>query len=198
MKKEKKEDYENELQSCYDRWNYLYKHGGSDPFWPDGSSLNLVRNHIMWYKRRLEEENRFPDVYYRAIPPEVDNSYMARVDEILSNSARSLSTYKNDANYQFLIANVASLSKKELESISCGNILGYVSGIESLLSEFNEKSERERTDALVSLRRHEDPGRDLESFARCRKGMEILLAKRAALDSTWCLVEETNGQFSLF
>lgn len=32
MKKEKKEDYEKELQACYDRWNYLYQHGGSDPF----------------------------------------------------------------------------------------------------------------------------------------------------------------------
>lgn len=193
-----KEDYEKELQACYDRWNYLYQHGGSDPFWPDGCNLNLVRNHIMIYKRRLEEENRFPDVYYREIPPEVDDSYMARADEILTNSARSLATYKNDANYQFLITNVALLSKKESESISCGNILGYVSGIESLLSEFNEKSERERTDALVSLRRHEDPDGYLESFARCRKGMEILLAKKTVQDSTWGLVEEANGQMSLF
>lgn len=195
MRKEKKEDNEKELQVCYDRWEHLYQHGGSDPFWADGCNLNLVRNHIIYYKKRLEEEKRFPNIYYRETPPEVDNSYMARVDEILLNSAKSLATYKDDANYQFLIANIASLSKKEAESISCGGVLGYVTSVESYLSEFCEKSERERTDALIYLRRHENPSGYLESFARCRRGMEILLAKRTSI---WNLVEEANGQLSLF
>lgn len=198
MKKVQKEDNEKELLACYDQWNKLYQHGGSDPFWADGCNLNLVRNHIMWYKHKLEEENRFPDVYYRELPPEVDNSYMARADEILVNSARSLAIYKQDPDYQYLIANVSSLSKKEAESISCGNVLGYVSYIALLLSEFTEKSERERTDALICLRRHEKPDGYLKSFARCRKAMETLLDKRTAKDSIWSFVEEANGQLCLF
>lgn len=35
-KREKAIDYAAELESLYERWDYLYEHGGSDPSWSDG------------------------------------------------------------------------------------------------------------------------------------------------------------------
>ena len=43
------------LEKAYERWDLLYKNGGSDPFWCDGTNLNLVRNHILYYREQCEE-----------------------------------------------------------------------------------------------------------------------------------------------
>ena len=40
-------DYGAELENLYKRWDYLYEHGGSDPFWSDGTNLSLLRTHII-------------------------------------------------------------------------------------------------------------------------------------------------------
>ena len=42
-----------ELSKAYDQWENLYKRGGSDSFYPDGVNLNLVRNHILYFKQRI-------------------------------------------------------------------------------------------------------------------------------------------------
>ena len=44
-----------ELKKAYAQWESLYKQGGSDPFYPDGVNLNLVRNRILYFKRQIEE-----------------------------------------------------------------------------------------------------------------------------------------------
>ena len=74
----------------------MYQHGGSDPFYHDGVNLNLVRNHIIYAKRQFAEsvsDGDLPEVYYRETPPEVEQSYMARADEIRQNAANTLKIY---------------------------------------------------------------------------------------------------------
>ena len=51
----RKENPLEELEKAYAQWESLYKQGGSDPFYPDGVNLNLVRNHILYFKRQIEE-----------------------------------------------------------------------------------------------------------------------------------------------
>lgn len=41
------QDIQKDLESEIARWRYLFAHGCSDPFWADGTNLNLVRNHII-------------------------------------------------------------------------------------------------------------------------------------------------------
>lgn len=192
----KETNYEKELITDHNRWNQLYKYGGSDPFWSDGCNLNLVRNHIIYDRERLEEQNQFPEAYYWEIPPEVDNGYMARADEILLHAAKALNVYRSDPNYQFLIENGNRISKKEAENISYGNVIGYVSGLQYYLEKAENASEREYSDILLCLRRHENPSGYQESFARCRRGLEVILEK--CKDSLWNFMEEKNGQLSLF
>lgn len=67
-------------------WQQLNAFGGNDPFWPDGCNMNLVRNHILYYKAQLlmlcESENCFPpSEYFFSVPPEVPNNYMANKDQ---------------------------------------------------------------------------------------------------------------------
>lgn len=85
--------YEQEIERERNWWNTLKEHGGSDPFWPDGTNMNLVRNHIIYYIRQIQElrqdsmqltmfdtspgspsESILED---KRIPPMVDNNYMA-------------------------------------------------------------------------------------------------------------------------
>ena len=67
-------------------WKAINQNGCSDPFWPDGCNMNLTRNHIISHQRQLRKictENQLPlpDEYYFAIPPVVDNSYMANLKQ---------------------------------------------------------------------------------------------------------------------
>lgn len=89
----KKKNAEMEFQECIDgiaerveRWKDILEHGCNDPFWADGCNMNLVRNHIIYYKKRIEEmcdELGFaiPTEYYTPLPPEVPNYFMANLKQ---------------------------------------------------------------------------------------------------------------------
>ena len=88
-----------ELKKAYAQWESLYKQGGSDPFYPDGVNLNLVRNHILYFKRQIEETQplyKNTEVYRRELPPQVEDSYMARAEEIRAHAKDALASYKAD------------------------------------------------------------------------------------------------------
>lgn len=56
-------------------WKDLNENGSSDPAWPDGMNMNLVRNHFMYHKRKIVEVCErngwpLPDEYYLPMPPE--------------------------------------------------------------------------------------------------------------------------------
>ncbi|OCZ50860.1 hypothetical protein [Dehalobacter sp. TeCB1] len=70
------------LEEEYQRYSYLLQYGGQDPFWPDGTNLNLIRNHIIYYKGELLKLNTtyslsLPDSFYWNTPEEVDKEYQA-------------------------------------------------------------------------------------------------------------------------
>ena len=67
---------EKELNDSFRRWAHIMKNGAGDPFWPDGTNLNLVRNHIIYYKQKCEEANFLPEAYYIELPPKVAEDYM--------------------------------------------------------------------------------------------------------------------------
>lgn len=114
---QKKEDmlsvWTQGLTRSFQRWDHIYEFGCTDPFYEDGTNLNLVRNHIIHYKKEIEEllkeeqENTFfstpyPDIYYRATPELVDYKYMARADEIREYAKEQLALYEQDPNYHYI------------------------------------------------------------------------------------------------
>lgn len=73
----------NGITESIKRWNHLFNYGGSDPAWPDGVNMNLVRNHISFFKHEIETicvetELPVPDEYRLPTPPYIDNNYFAR------------------------------------------------------------------------------------------------------------------------
>lgn len=88
-------------------WEHLRVNGGQDPFYPDGTNMNLTRNHVIYAKRRLREMAaehgwELPDEYYLQTPPEVDDGYMANLKqkdrvERLKTMGRPLTTKRPDA-----------------------------------------------------------------------------------------------------
>ena len=69
-----------------EHWKDINQNGCNDPFWVDGCNMNLTRNHIISYQRQLRKictENQLPlpDEYYFAVPPVVDNRYMANLKQ---------------------------------------------------------------------------------------------------------------------
>jgi len=177
-KKTKTISLAEELQDRFDRWDNIYENGCGDPTWSDGVNLNLVRNHILGCKRRIEESHgglesaensqisifsnemdnpNYPEIYYREPPPEVDRDYMARSDEIRENAKITLQIYKTDENYLFLLDKVDSLSPKEQKSTCINAVIGYARGLKNAIE----------NDELVAMRRHENPNGYLDSFRHC-------------------------------
>ena len=86
-------NYEQEIEKALAHWQHMAKYGCSDPFWPDGVNMNLVRNHIIWYLVHIAELQQKPrqismfetvektitnDVMSDPrLPIQVDHNYMA-------------------------------------------------------------------------------------------------------------------------
>ena len=163
-KKKQQVDYAAELQKDHDRWAYLYEHGGHDPTWSDGCNLSLVRSHIINDRRRIEETmspEDYPEIYYKDIPPEVDQDYMARKDEIRAAAKVSLARYKADPNYKYLLRHQDDFSPKTKKKLCIDAVIGYATGLEHHIEK----------DDLVAMRRHERPDGYLESFESCVRRM---------------------------
>lgn len=166
-------DLTEQLANEFARWDYLYQHGGSDPFYADGLNMNLVRNHIIYSKRQLEEsvaDGTLPEIYYKETPPEMDQNYMARTDEIRQNAAKTLTVYQVNEKYLWCLQHVSELTEKELKHSCIENILGYVTGLERAIVE----------DDLITMRRHERPGGYIDSFERGVQEINQIYSKRAA------------------
>lgn len=189
-KKKETENLTEELAKSFERWEYLRDHGGSDPFYADGGSMNLVRNHIMYHKQKMVEQygsdyEKYPEIFYREVPPEVHDDYMARAGEIKDGAAQALEYYLSDPNFHYLLANKDMLTKKEAKQISLYNVLGYASGL----------AEAIRDGDLVIMRRHANrPEGYLESFAQCAtQMMKIIEEKKKEPEQV-----QGEGQLSLF
>lgn len=75
------------IEHSFLRWDHLMAEGGTTPQSPDGGDLNLVRNHIIYYRHHLTElrsngqvsmlDTLFPSAN-RPVPPEVPNCFMVR------------------------------------------------------------------------------------------------------------------------
>lgn len=158
-------DYETELKNCFDKWDHLNEYGGSDPSFADGVNMDLERNHIIYFKAKIEETlPPYPEIYYRDTPPKVDINYIARPDEIRKNAAASLKLFEQSDSFQFLQTAVKNISDKQAEDLHIHNILGYEKTLRIAISK----------DDLITMRRYEDPKRYIESFEQAAEAVRSL------------------------
>ena len=168
MSKRKKEiDYGAELENLYERWVRLYEHGGSDPFWSDGTNLSLLRSQIINCKRKIDEQNTMfllPDAYYRELPPDVPIDYMARPDEIRENARKAMTIIEADENLKFVREQSKNLSEKQLKRLCIPAVIGYAENICRAIAE----------DDLITMRRYENPEHYLDSFRSAAEKLRSL------------------------
>ena len=165
MGKRQQEDYAAELQKSHERWAYIYEHGASDPSWEDGVNLNLVRNHILYYRDKIKDNmppENYPDAYFKEIPPEVNQKYMARSDEIRTAAKESLARDKADSNYQYILRHQDDFLPKTKKKLCIDAVIGYATGLEHFIEQ----------DDLVAMRRHERAESYLNSFEDCVRRMQ--------------------------
>lgn len=154
------ESLAKDLSASFRQWEYLHEYGGSDPFHSDGTNLNLVRNHILSYKRQIEKyiekedeepslfRSSFPDIYYKDTPPIVPYSYMARANEIRKRASEQLSIYEKDPNFCFLRDNHEKVFEKgETKATKAAGLYPTISGSLSWYKKYIEQ------DDLISMRR---------------------------------------------
>ena len=168
MIKDERAELESQLIKSYEHWEDIHNYGGNDPFHEDGVNLNLIRNHILHYRMQLEELDYFPEIMERPVPPEMENTYMARAEEIRANAISTLQKYKQDEDYKYLCRHSAEVSIRDTENICLRAVLNYVKSLEKAISE----------DDLVAMRRHEVPERYNQSFKTCREKMEKILRRK--------------------
>lgn len=166
MKNEKKENYADKLKSQFELWERINEFGSSDPFYSDGVNLNLVRNHIIYYKKLIEETETppYPEIYYRETPLKVDANYIVRKDEILSDAKKAYSLLVSDPNYLYLLQKISLLSEKQKADTSIVAVVRYVQNLQSAI---------EKTD-YISMRRYANPATYLDSFASCAERVRQL------------------------
>ena len=178
----RKEELGQMIAESLERWKYLHDNGGSDPFWPDGMNMNLVRNHIAYYKRQCQSDlapEDFPPEYSSETPPEVDNYYMAQPDRIRREAEKSLEIFEADPNYKWLLEQVSNMSAKEIKDTAIETVIGYVSALRRYIQE----------DKLVDMRRYRTPDSVLEALRKCRERVNEFRGESKELPS---------GQLTLF
>lgn len=159
-RKKEEPNYIEELAERFDRWDEIYQNGRHDPSWSDGVNLNLIRNHILYYKKTIEEsmtDGALPDIYYRETPPEVDNSYIARAEEIRQNAKQTLSAFENNPDIQYIKKKMRSVDGDFLEKNSVGAVMGYETTLKMAID----------ADDLITMRRYENAESYMESFKTC-------------------------------
>ena len=190
MRKREEPNLEEELKRSFQHWDVRREEGCNDPFYDDAVNMNLIRNHIIYWKNEIEKKyggdvNQYPEIYFREIPPEADNGLIVMAAEIRDKAVEALDIYLTDNNFLYLLYNREMLGKKEAESIHIDNVLGYASGLAEAL----------KKDDLITMRRHAfRPDVYTRAFAECaEKVKQILLKKRTEQPET---IE--NGQMTLF
>lgn len=84
--------YCEELKKTHEHWQDEYENGCSDPFWCDGTNLNLVRNHIMHYIDNIimlckSHNLSFPAILEKPVPKKVPDNYMAKRRKCFNSGA---------------------------------------------------------------------------------------------------------------
>lgn len=159
-KKNRNEDYTASLQERFDRWDSVYQNGCRDPFWSDGVNLNLIRNHIIFYKSELEKsitDGEYPEIYYRDTPPKVDSNYIARPNEIRENARKTLLEFEANTDLKFIKRKMLSVDDKFLKKIYASAVIGYEENLKCAIE----------NDDLIGMRRYEHYEHYMDAFQKC-------------------------------
>ncbi|MEG0164899.1 hypothetical protein [Anaerorhabdus sp.] len=131
-----KEDPVMELQQAHEYWKELYINGAFDPSWADGVNSNLVRNHMLYYKSKIEEQyslEQKPAIYYESLPEEVNNDYMAKREEILNRAVSLYGKCSQKKEVNDLLSAEEYMSEKEVDKLKIRIEINRIHGLKNAI-----------------------------------------------------------------
>ena len=163
----KTQDYALELARDFDRWNHILTDGTTDPFWPDGTNLNLVRRHIINAKHAIEKKMKpedFPEIYARPTPPEVSDDFMVNAEGIRIRATSLLADCEANKNYRYINKMREFLPQEELEKLGIATLMGRISLLKESLASGD----------LVTMRWFRYSDDILEDLEKCAAGIRAI------------------------
>lgn len=178
-------DLENELTERFERWDSIYENGCSDPFWADGLNLNLVRNHIIYYKSQIEAEmdkDSYPEIYYRDTPEKVDDSYMAKTEEIRARTKQTLDMLDGNSDLKYIQRKALSVDAKYAESARVRAALGCRAELQDAM----DKND------FIAMRRLAKPERIEETLKNCAEKLRAYVPPANSQITLFDMTEEDD------
>lgn len=191
------ENYLKSLADDFARWEMYYNKGGSDPNYTDGENMMLIRNHIIYDKRKAEELcTQFgierPEILDKPLPPEVDRQYMAQKNEILAQAQEVLQNAENNEDYLYLQSvkdYLFSKHKKIAENVNLLNVLNSVKWLKDAIARRDYLAMRCKSKGILSF--------EMEVFKNCAEKVKAELEKLETQKVNGFSITE-NNQLSLF
>lgn len=112
-------------------------------------------------------------------PPEIDDKYMARAEQIKENAVKVLGVFESSPDYVYLLEKVNFLTPRQCSETYIVLVLNHVSRLKSAIDDND----------LVCMRRYENADYWLKDFSECRNKVEKILSVEP---------EYPQGQLSLF
>lgn len=163
------DEYGENLQALYDRWNMWKTRGCPEADVPDGEYLNRLRSGIEAMMRQVEntlDENDYPECYYAPLPPVMAVDYMANCQEIKANAIHALEEYRSNKDYLWLADHIRQLDNEDKENSEAYRLLCHVQSLEEAICE----------DAYLQMKRESCQESLYDDLAYCKK--RILKKKR--------------------
>ncbi len=125
-----------------------------------------------------------PDCFYREIPPELPNNFMARSEEIRANASKAMAIIDADENLKFVREQSKNLTEKQLNKLYIPAILNYPENLRRAIAEDN----------LIAMRRYENPESYLKSFESAANKLRSPEVLQAAESQP--IIDETEEDFA--
>lgn len=121
----------------------------------------------------------YPAVYFREVPPEMEQDYLANVYAIREGAKEMLAAYLENKDLQYLVSVRDVLSGNERKRVCIDAVIGYAVGLAHAI----------RDEDIITMRRHaKSNGHYQESFRECAGKV------RALKDKEW----KEGEQLTLF
>ena len=188
--RQKEEAYDKELADEFAQWERYRVHGGQDPFYPDGVNMNLIRNHIIYYKIQIEKNMKpeeYPECYYRETPSEIDDSYMARADEIREHARQTMTALEQNEDLKFIKRKAKTMDPRFIKAIYAKNAIQCEANLKTAIEE----------DDLLTMRRYENPNTYLDTFQICADKIRNYVPPENEQISLFSLLQEDESDMEM-
>lgn len=164
------------LRAEYQKWQTIHDLGWQDPFTPDGANMKLVRDHIISFRKNIQElceeqDLPKPEELALPLPPVVPNNYMAGSENIRTDARNALKIYEEDIEYQYI------LQIRDLPDVQNGRAQKEIKATIRLVSSLRDAIE---ADDLLTMRQY---GRNVDIYTdaihRAAEKCKSLLEKKS-------------------